>query len=412
MQKLFSLFILLILTVTMPANAASHIKQLAELTPTTRVNQDWFGFSIATSGNTVVIGDFDANIESYGTAYVYVKPAGGWGNMTQTAKLSSSDNGEGFGTSVAISGNIIVVGAANTSNFQSAAATPGAVYVFVKPANGWHDMTETAKLVASDGLAGDAFGNSVSISGTTIAIGAFFVNNFSGRAYVFTFTGSGWTQAAELTASDSSGLLDYLGCSVAISGNTVVAGSFGHNNFQGSAYVYEKPAGGWTNMTETAELSASNGRGGDNLGFSVAINGNTIVAGTPGAANFFGSAYIFVEPAGGWVTTSAFTAELGAPDAIQGDSFGQSVGISDAGRAVVVGAPGQNVGPNLEQGAAYVYVEKTSGWTTTRNAYSELTASDGAAFDTFGVSAAINGTTLVVGAPKSNTPGEAYVFGP
>jgi len=77
-----------------------------------------------------------------------------------------------------------------------------------------------------------------------------------------------------------------------------------------------------------------------------------------------------------------------------------------------VGAPGQNVGPNLEQGAAYVYVEKTSGWTTTRNAYSELTASDGAAFDTFGVSAAINGTTLVVGAPKSNTPGEAYVFGP
>src|SRR5581483_5788985 len=230
---------------SLAAPGSNAVRQLGELTPTDRVNKDWFGFSIAMSGNTVVVGDFDANIENYGAAYVYVKPAGGWGDTTQTAKLTSSDNGAGFGTSVAISGNIIVVGAANTSNFHAPAATPGAVYVFVKPANGWHDMTETAKLVASDGMPGDSFGNSVGISGATIAVGAFFVNNFSGRAYVFTFDGSGWIQAAELSASNSGGILDYLGCSVTISGNTVVAGSFGHNNFQGSAYVYVKPASGW-----------------------------------------------------------------------------------------------------------------------------------------------------------------------
>src|SRR5581483_5119115 len=301
---------------------------------------------------------------------------------------------------------------ANTSNFNGPMATPGAVYVFVKPASGWKDMTETAKLVASDGIAGDAFGNSVSISGGTIAVGAFFVNNFSGRAYVFTRTGSTWKQAAELTASDSSGFLDYLGCSVAISGNTVVAGSFGHNNFAGATYVYVEPGTGWTNMTETAELSVANGRGGDNLGFSVGISGTTIVAGAPGAANGNGSAYVYVEPANGWGTTSNFNAQLAAPDAVQGDSFGQAVGSSSSGGVVVVGAPGQTVGGNVEQGAAYVYVRPKTGWVTTRRASSELTASDGAAFDTMGVSVGVSGSTFVTGAPKSNTPGEAYVFAP
>lgn len=405
-----SICAVLLIYFCLPAFASNPIQQLAELTPANRVNMDWFGFSIAVSSQTVVVGDFDANIESYGAAYVYTKPANGWGNMTQTAKLTSSDNGEGFGASVAIDGNIIVVGAANTSNFDPQTSTPGAVYVFVKPAGGWKDMTETAKLVATDGMNGDAFGNSVSISGTTIAIGAFFVNNFSGRAYVFTVNGHTWTQAAELTASDSGGILDYLGCSVAIDGNTIIAGSDGHNNFQGSTYVYVEPASGWSSMTETAELTASNGKGGDNFGFAVGINGNTVVAGAPSAHNGYGGAYVYSEPAGGWVTTSNFTAQLGAPDATQGDSFGQGVGISDAGRAIMVGAPGQTIGSNLEQGAAYVYVAK-SGWKSTRNAF-ELLASDGAAFDTFGESVAISGTTVVAGAPENNTPGAAYVFGP
>lgn len=386
-------------------------QQLAELTPTNRVKNDWFGISIATSGNTVVVGDFDANIEQFGSVDVFVKPATGWSNMTQTATLTSSDNGEGFGTAVAISGDIIVVGAANTSNFHDPAATPGAAYVFVKPAGGWKDMTETVKLTAADGLPGDAFGNSVSISGTTIAVGAFFVNNFSGRAYVFTGNNSGWTQAAELSASDSDGILDYLGCSVAISGNAVVVGSYGHNNFQGSAYVYVEPSGGWADMTETAELSTFNGKGSDNVGFSVAIRGGTVVAGAPGAFNYYGAAYVFVEPPTGWVTTANFTARLAAPDAIQFDSFGQSVALNENARAIAVGGPGANIGANLEQGAAYAYLLPATGWKNTRHAYAEATASDGATADTMGVSIGISGSTVVAGAPKSSSPGAAYVFG-
>ncbi len=232
--------------------------QLAELTASVRTKQDWFGISIAISGNTVVVGAFDSNIEEFGSAYVFVKPASGWQNMTQTAELLSSDNGQGFGTSVAISGNTIVVGAANPSNFENQATGPGAAYVFVKPANGWANATENAKLTASDGQDGDAFGNSVAISGNTIAVGAIFASDsnndsFAGKSYVFVQPAGGWSgnlnQTAELTASDSA-LLSYMGCSVAISGNTVVAGSYGQNNFQGSAYVFVEPSGGWTTTTQ------------------------------------------------------------------------------------------------------------------------------------------------------------------
>jgi FG-GAP repeat protein len=415
MRKPFVISILIVCSTLALSEAAPAVPanwtQLAELTPSSRAKNDWFGISIAVSGNTVVVGDFDANIEDFGTVDVFVKPAGGWANMTQTATLSSSDNGTGFGTSVAVSGNIIVVGAANTSNFHDPAATPGAIYVFVKPAEGWKDMTETVKLTASDGMPGDAFGNSVGISGTTIAVGAFFVNNFSGRVYVFTGNGDTWTQAAELSASDSNGILDYLGCSVAISGKTVLAGSYGHNNFQGSSYVYVEPSGGWTNMTETAELTTFNGQGGDNVGFSVSISRGTVVAGAPGAFTAYGAAYVYVEPPTGWANTANFTAALGAPDAAQGDSFGQSVGINENHNAIVVGAPGAKIGPNLEQGAVYAYVVPPTGWRNTRSAYAEATASDGATGDLMGTSVGISGATVVAGAPKSSSPGAAYVFG-
>lgn len=397
------------------------LPQLAELTPSTRATNDWFGTSIAVSGNTVVVGDFDPNIESYGAVYVYVKPSNGWQNMTQVATLTSSDNGQGFGTSVAISGNTIVVGAANTSNFAGAhnrtpASTPGAAYVFVKPVNGWVDSTESAKLTASDGQPGDAFGNSVSISNKTIAVGAFFAtdssgNSFAGKAYVFVQPRLGWrrqlTQTAELTVTDSQ-FLNYTGASIAVSGNTVVAGAYGHNNFQGVAYVFSKGAGEWTNMTQTAELSASDGKGSTDFGFSSAISGNTIVEGAVGASNGNGAAYVFVEPSTGWANMTQ-TAELRAPNGQSGSSFGQSAGIT--GGVVVIGAPGTTVGSNQEQGAAYLFFKPSSGWHNESNA-TELTASDGAAFDVLGASSAISGTTIVAGAPKSTTPGSAYVFGP
>ena len=412
-QVLFAAF--LFVTSVQAAQPPLKLVELALLTPSDGIANDWFGFSIAVSGNTVVVGAFDPNTEQYGAVYVYLKPSTGWKNMTQVAKLTSSDNGQGFGTSVAISGNTIVVGAANTSNFAPS-STPGAVYVFVEPASGWANMTETAKLTASDGQAGDALGNSVSINASTIAAGAFFAtdssgNSFAGRAYVFVKPASGWsgnlTQTAELTATDSQ-LLNYMGASIAISGNTVVAGAYGHNNFQGVDYVFVAPSSGWTNMTQTAELSASDGKGSADFGFSTAMSSNTVVIGAVNAAGGKGAAYIFLKPSTGWANMTQ-TAELQAANATAGDSFGQSVATTGTG--VIVGAPGANVGVNQLQGAAYFFTRPSTGWKNTTHA-TELISAQGTADDSFGISVGMTGSTLVAGAIRSNNPGVALVFGP
>ena len=397
-----------------------NVAQLAELTPSVRAANDWFGISIAISGNTVVVGSFDPNIESYGFVYVYVKPSTGWQNMTQVAQLSTSNNATGFGASVAINGNTIIVGAANASNFKHAgfypSASPGSAYVYVEPAGGWVNMTQSAELLASDGKSGDAFGASVAISENTVAVGAPFAedssgNSFAGKSYVFSRPSGGWrgelTETGQLTASDSQ-LLNYMGASVAVSGSTIIAGAYGHNNFQGAAYVFAEPASGWANMTQTAELTASDGKGSDDFGFSAAVYENTVVLGAPNGAKGNGAAYVFVEPAAGWANMTQ-TAELRAANATSGDSFGQSAGIS--GNYVVIGAPAANVGANQLQGAAYLFIKPPAGWVNTAKA-TEVTAGDGAAFDDFGTSVAVSGASGVVGAPASNVPGIAYVFGP
>jgi hypothetical protein len=331
--------------------------------------------------------------------------------MTQTAALTPSDGGEGFGTSVAISGNTIIVGAANASNLNHQTPQnqgPGAAYVFVKPASGWKDMTETAKLTASDGADGDAFGYNVSISGNTAAVGALFAHGGAGAAYVFVKPASGWVkmrQTAELTASDSS-TFDNMG-SVAISGSTVVTGAYGHNNFMGAAYVFVKPSTGWKNMTQTAEFKSTQAN--QIYGFSVATDGKTAIVGAVGAQQGIGAAFLYVKPASGWKNTSKFTAKLTASSASQ--VSGLSQGISISGKTIVLGAPGTTVGSNSGQGAVLLYIEPTTGWKTTSKFAAKLTGSDGAANDNLGVSAAVSGSTIIGGATKSGPPGEAYVFG-
>ena len=190
-----------------------------------------------------------------------------------------------------------------------------------------------------------------------------------GSAYVFVEPGGGWasgTERARLIASD--GLVaDRLGSSVAVSGDTVVAGVPGDeldpNATPASAYVFVEPGGGWVSGTETAKLTASDGAWFDRLGYSVAVSGDTVVVGAPrdNVAPFTdqGSAYVFVEPGGGWASGTE-TAKLTASDGGPIDLFGSSVGVS--GDTVVVGAPRDNVAPNADEGSAYVFVEPGGGW--------------------------------------------------
>ncbi len=223
---------------------------------------------------------------------------------SQSAKLTAANGASGnqFGISVAVSGEMVVIGAPLANDGR------GAAYVFAEPGTGWADMTEVAELTASDGQAGDYFGGSVAISGDTIVVGAGYAtvggNAMQGAAYVFAEPGSGWgnmTQTAKLTASGGVAY-DTFGVSVAISGDTVVVGAETaySANPQGAAYVFTEPGAGWTNMTQTAKLTASAGPAYNDFGDSVAIGGNTIVVGaeeaTIGVNSLQGAAYVFVEP--------------------------------------------------------------------------------------------------------------------
>ena len=143
-----------------------------------------------------------------------------------------------------------------------------------KTGAGWK---QAAELKGSDTVAGDLFGGSVAISGTTAVVGASGYARHAGRAYVFTKTGAGWKQAAELKGSDTVAG-DYFGDSVAISGTTAVVGASGYAKDAGRAYVFAKTAAGWK---QAAELKGSDTVAGDDFGISVAISGTTIVAGAP-----------------------------------------------------------------------------------------------------------------------------------
>ncbi|HQU16804.1 MAG TPA: GlyGly-CTERM sorting domain-containing protein [Gammaproteobacteria bacterium] len=223
-----------------------------------------------------------------------------------------------------------------------------------------------------------------------------------------------WTQQ-EITASDGAGGLEF-GYSVALSvdGSTALVGAPAVNNLgrQGAAYVYTYSAATGT-WTQVAELTASNGSGNDYFGWSVALSSNGAMAlvGAIGINSSQGAAYIYTRPASGiWTSTSTYTAELTASNGAANNFFGVSVALSSNGTTALIGAQGTN----SYQGAAYVYTEPTSGtWANTSTYAAEFTASNGAANNFFGFSVALssNGTTALIGADGANSnQGAAYVY--
>ena len=349
-------------------------KQTAELKGSDTVAGDWFGISVAISGTTVLVGA-DGHAFVAGRAYVFTKRATVW---KQTAELKGADTvaGDDFGGSVAISGSTVVVGAFSRDN------SAGRTYVFTKTASGW---IQTAELKGFDTVAGDEFGFPVVISGTTVVVGACGHARNAGRVDVFTKTAGVWKEKAELKGSDTVGVLGY---SVAISGTTVVVGAYDR------AYVFTKTASGWD---QVAELEGSDSVPDDDFGDSVAISGTTAIVGADEAAyRDAGRAYVFAKTASGWEQT----AELKGSDTVGKDQFGWSVAIS--GTTAIVGALNHANGA----GRAYVFTKTAGVWKQT----AELKGSDTVAYDSFGWSVAVSGTMAVVGANTQVGGGRAYVF--
>jgi len=400
--------------------------QRAEMTASDGAAGDELGWSVAVSGDTIVVGAQVHKVGpnyGQGAVYVFTMPASGWASATQTAELTAGDGrgGSRLGFSVAVSGDTIVAGAPWHNGRLHA---QGAVYVFARPRSGWANATQTAELTASDAAIEDELGWSVGISGDTIVSGPLGhevgANVGQGAVYVFTKPAAGWanaTQTAELTASGGAAG-DGLGFSVAIAGDTVVAGArgteVGSNARRGAAYVFTMPASGWANETRATELTASDGAAGDELGFAVAISGTTIAVGAPnrtvGSNMQQGAAYVFTMPASGWARSLTQSAELTASDGTAEGGLGSSVAVS--GDTIVAGAPGRTI---VWPGAAYVFTMPVSGWAGSLTQSAELTPSDSALPDHFGRSVAISGNTALAGAPGHNVSsnagaGVAYVF--
>jgi hypothetical protein len=233
---------------------------------------DSFGYSVALWGNTALVGAPDGYMSTGpDSAYVFTWTESGW---SEQQKLTASDGEtwDGFGRSVALWGDTALVGAfaddVDTNSDQ------GSAYVFTRDGTTW---SEQAHLTASDGAAADYFGGSVALWDDTALVGAAFHDagqgEYQGSAYVFTRSATTWSEQARLTASDAASG-DLFGYSVALWGDTALVGAswdgVGLSEHQGSAYVFTRSGTSWS---EQQKLTASDGEEGDSFGSSVALEG-------------------------------------------------------------------------------------------------------------------------------------------
>ena len=322
----------------------------------------------------------------YGEPYLW-----GSGDVTTIPsnenKITASDGaaGDRFGNSVAIGSGRIVVG--NMFDDDNGSAS-GSAYIFDL------DGTELAKITASDGAADDQFGWSVAIGNGRIVVGAYADDDngsLSGSAYIFDLDG---TQLAKITASDGAAS-DHFGYSVAIGNGRIVVGAYKDNSNQGSAYIFDLDG------TQLAKITASDGAASDQFGHSVAIGNGRIVVGARqdvlNSGSRSGSAYIFD-------LDGTQLAKITASDGAAGDQFGSSVAVGN-GR-IVVGAYADDDNAT-NSGSAYIFdLDGTQ--------LAKIIASDGAANDYFSISVAIGNGRIVVGVPfdddNGSASGSAYIF--
>lgn len=302
-----------------------------------------------------------------------------------------------------VTGSAFVLAAAVGTPAASADATPDKVI-----------GTQTTTLVAPDpgpGYSGfgDRFGGAVAVSGSTLAIGAgartVGGTGYVGVVYVYVKKGSSWVEQAEIPAP-SQNYDEGFGAALALHGSTLVVGAEGltvnGHAYQGGAYVYARKGSTWSLQ---ATLLASDGAAQDFFGVSVVLSGSSVVIGALYAgANDAGGAYVFTRKGTAWTQQAKLTASDGAQD----DSFGCSVGY--VGTTIVVGASGHAT--STSRGAVYVYTGKGASWSQ----QTELSVpSPGGAYDDFGTSVSMSGSTLLVGDDFAtidghNAQGTAFVF--
>ncbi|MGO9951244.1 MAG: PKD domain-containing protein [Dissulfurispiraceae bacterium] len=386
--------------------------QTEELTASDGAAGDGFGYAAAVSGDgsTALIGAPGKNSDK-GVAYVFAFNGTSW---VLQQELTASDGlaGDGFGYSTALSndGNTALIAASGKY------AGKGAVYVFTRSGTTWSQKQE---LLASDGTAGDYFGYVLALNGNgSTALICAPKNNANnnvaqGAAYVFALSGSTWVQQQKLTDPDNVKGNSFAS-SVALSGdgNTALINTYNDATKGPGVYVYALSGMTFTLQQELSPPQGDPDSAGPDFGASLAIssNGNTALTSsslTDSTQNFTevfdpGITYVYTRSGGTW----SLQQELTASDGTKLDGFGDGLAISGDGNTALIGAPGKN----SDMGAAYVFTLSGGTWSQQQ----ELTASDGAANDGFGLITALNdnGTTaLISAAAKNSEQGAVYVYG-
>ncbi len=324
--------------------------------------------------------------------------------VSMQTKLFADDafKDSGFGWAVAIDSDTAVVSAfADYDN-------TGAVYVYARTNSGWQQVS---KLTASDGMGGDYLGISIAVSGDTVVVGAALDDNAggtdAGAVYVFVKPQGGWPDVKnedfKLTAPDS-GAGRGFGGAVALKGNTLVVGAPGKDDsvMPGEVFVYEGSASTW-NLKAT--LSVADLGGTDSYGTALGFDGNTIAVGAFGKDNSKGVVYVYHKPAAGW-SNKDYDALLGADDGTENNYFGGSIAVD--GDTILVGANGDDSGGGRKSGSAYVFKRVGENW----QQKTKLIASDSRPNDNFGYSVALAGDRAVVGASHFSdaTSDSIYIF--
>ncbi len=374
-----------------------------KLLPSDGATLDYFGRSVAISGDFAIIGaaqDDDLG-DASGSAYVYQRQNDE--SWIEVAKLIASDGAPGdvFGRSVSLYGDQALIGAPHANE-------NGAAYFFERTTNG--TWVEVAKVAASDGAFEDRFGDSVALLDNMAIIGAPVddgTSTDSGSAYVFErlFDGS-WIEVQKLTASDG-GKREHFGSSVSITEQFAAVSAFSDDDMgalSGSAYVFEREANGF--WIEMDKLTASDGTENDFFGGSISVSGERALIGAWATGDHganSGSVYVFERQENrSWLETQELTASDAAPFHL----FGRSVSL--VGERGVIGADAEI---SFESGRAYVFDRTQDGsWIEV----GKLTASDEHSADQFGISISFSGSHVLIGAPQNDDLGDksgsAYVF--
>lgn len=370
-----------------------------ELAPNDLVTDQGFGRAVAIDGNVLVVGGPGTpRAESSSRVCVYEKRGGTWTLLevlTHPEGLAEN-TGDGYGRSVAVSGDVILVG--TPEDDPQPTIDQGSVFVYRRAGDRW---ALEATLHASDGRGGMRFGAACDLAGPLAVIGA---PEGGGAAYVFRHdTANGWTEEARL--QPARGVIPGVECgrSVATDGTHCVVGQpERRTNGTGRAFVFSSSGGSWV---QAAELTASDARVRDVFGWSVDVDGGRVLVGRPAedGVRSEGAAYVYLHGANGWSERQILRADDGF------EQFQVACSVALAGSHAVLGALGAGGDTEVAGmcGAAYVFTWQGGGFQQTEKLLAKTPSDE----SFFGFAVATNGFCHLVGAPRQALErGAAHVF--